>query len=140
MTQDQTHPVVALVGAENFAWLSGTFSRETTLSDVPEEILERVSGVDAVRRDFASDPAAVTAIALVTFAYAMADKPQEARHGSNDLLLVKVLARGEMARRRGERTLDNPLWGAPLYELITGDVGDRIRATRFMTNPGPAPE
>ena len=140
MTHAPTHPIVELIGAESFAWLSGSFSKATTLEDVPGEILDRVSRVNAVQRDFASNPAAVTAIALVTFAYSLAGKPQEARYGSNDLLLVKVLTRAEMARRNGERTLDNPFWRIPLHELITGEVGDRIRATRFMTNPGCGPE
>jgi len=140
MTHAPTHPIVELIGAESFAWLSGSFSKATTLEDVPGEILDRVSRVNAVQRDFASNPAAVTAIALVTFAYSLAGKRQEARYGSNDLLLVKVLTRAEMARRNGERTLDNPFWRIPLHELITGEVGDRIRATRFMTNPGCGPE
>jgi len=140
MTEEPIHPVVDIIGAESFAWLSEHFSIKTTLLDVPVEILERVSHVDAVRRDFASNPDAITAIALVTFAYTLAGKRQEARYGSNDLLLVKVLARGEMARRSGERTLENPFWRAPLYELVTGEVGERIRGERFMTNPAAGPE
>ncbi len=129
------NPIVNLVGEEYFSWLSRTFSRKTTLMDVPTGILERISRLDITRRDYASDANAVTAIALLTFAYEMAGKRQETRHGSNDLMLVKTLSRGELARRSKETTLDNPFWKMPLYELITGQVGDRIRSTRFMTNP-----
>jgi len=135
MNKAETDPIVELVGAEAFSWLSRRFSPETTLRDVPDEILERVARVNVTRRDFASDPDAVTAIALLTFAYTLAGKTQEARHGSNDMMLVKVLARNELARRRGERELRNRYWSAPLYELVTGEVGERIRSARFMTNP-----
>jgi hypothetical protein len=48
---------------------------------------------------------------------------------------LKVLARSELSRRNGKRLSNNRLWNAPLYELITGEVGDRIRETKFMTNP-----
>ena len=140
MTEEPTHPIVEIIGAECFAWLSGDFSRKTPLFDVPEEILKRVSRVDALQRDFSSDPDAITAIALVTFAYALAEKQQEARCGTHDLLLLKVLARGEMARRGGERRLQNPFWSAPLYQLITGEVGERIRGSRTMTPPASGPE
>lgn len=135
MTHQETNPIVEMVGAEAFAWLSRRFSLETTLRDVPAEILERAARVNVARRDFASDPDAVTAIALLTFAYTLAGKTQEARHGANDMLLVKVLARNELARRRNERELRNPYWSAPLCELVTGEAGERIRAARFMTNP-----
>ncbi|MFO7783606.1 MAG: hypothetical protein ACQET7_03200 [Thermodesulfobacteriota bacterium] len=135
MNNIANNPIVDLVGEEFFSWLSRTFSRETTLMDVPAGILERISRVDVTRRDYASDPNAVTAIALLTFAYGMAGKRQEARHGPNDLMLVKALSRGELARRSGEKTSGNPLWKTPLHELITGNVGERIRAARFITNP-----
>ncbi len=138
MNDTENNPIVESIGHEAFSWLSGGFARETTLRDVPVEILERVGRVDVTRRDFASDPDAITGIALLTFAYTLAGKRQEARHGSNDLMLVKVLSRNELARRRGARPLRNPYWSAPLYELITGDVGNRIRKTRFMTNPLPS--
>jgi hypothetical protein len=140
MNETETHPVVAMVGADAFDWLSRRFSPDTTLRDVPAEILERLARVNVTRRDYASDPDAVTAIALLTFAYTLAGKTQEARHGSNDMMLVKVLSRNELARRRGERDLRNPHWSAPLCELVTGEVGERIRSARFMTNPvqGPA--
>lgn len=139
MNDAQSNPIVDLVGAEAFAWLSRRFSRDTTLQDVPEDILERVSRMDATRRDLASDPDAVTGIALLTFAYTLAGKTQEARHGTNDLMLVKVLCRNELSRRQGARTLTNPYWKAPLYDLITGPVGEGIRATPLMTNPVEAP-
>lgn len=135
MNKRTNDPIVDLVGEESFSWLSRNFSRKTTLEDVPAEVLESVSKVDIARRDYGADSNAVTAIALLTFAYAMAGKSQEARHGSNDLMLVKALSRGELDRRCGRRSAENPFWKKPLFELITGDVGDRIRAARFMTNP-----
>ena len=76
-------------------------------------------------------------IALITFAYKMADKDkvQHPKYGSNDILLLKVLAKNEVSRRKGEKLSENKLWDAPLCELITGEVGEKIRASRFMTNP-----
>jgi hypothetical protein len=135
MSEKAPDPIVDLVGREIFSWLSGVFSRKTTLMDVPEEILERISRVEVTRRDYVSDPDSVTAIALLTFAYLMAGKRQEARHGSNDILLAKALSRGELARRSGKKTSENPFWKTPVYELITGEVGDRIRARHFITSP-----
>jgi hypothetical protein len=35
----------------------------------------------------------------------------------------------------GEAISENELWDAPVYDLITGEVGEKIRETRFMTNP-----
>jgi hypothetical protein len=65
----------------------------------------------------------------------MADKVQHAKYGSNDICLLKVLAKNEVSRRKGKKLSENKLWDAPLYELITGEVGEKIRASRFMTNP-----
>lgn len=135
MNGKRRNPIVEIIGEENFAWLSGSFTTETSLDQVPEGILESVSRVDITRRDFRQDPRGITAIALVTFAYSLAGRVPEARHGSNDLMLVKVLAGKELARRRGEFNDLNPMWKRPLFELITGEVGERIRAARFMTNP-----
>ena len=139
MTNDTANPIVELIGAENFSWLCNAFSRTTRLEDVPSAILEAVSRVDVTRRNLASDPNAVTAIALITFAYGLAEKPQKAQSGPNDLMLAKLLSRNELDRRGGRKRLDNPLWERPLYELITGRVGDRIRSVRLMTTPTGAP-
>ena len=49
-----------------------------------------------------------------------------------DILLLKVLAKREKARREGREIDDHPLWDSPLYELITGQVGDRLRGMRCM--------
>jgi len=135
MTQEQQDPIVEMIGADRFAWLTNSFSRDTKLSDMPLDVLEVLSQLDAARRDLASDPNAITGIALLTFAYGMAGKRQEARHGSNDLMLVKIMARNELDRRSGKKRLENPMWSRPVVELITGEVGDRIRAEKLMTNP-----
>jgi hypothetical protein len=65
----------------------------------------------------------------------MAGKVQHPKYGSNDMLLLKVLAKNEKLKREGNALSPNRLWDAPLYELITEAVGERIRATKFMTNP-----
>jgi len=135
MTNGTANPIVDLIGLENFTWLCETFSKSTTLADVPSSILEPMSRAEATRRDLASEPNAVTAIALITFAYGLAEKTQHPHTGSNDLMLAKLLACNELDRRSGRKRLDNPLWGRPLYELITGRVGDRIRNLRLMTTP-----
>lgn len=65
-----------------------SFSPGTGLKDLPEEILDRASSVDITIRDYSRDRNAVTAIALIIFAYQLAGKNQEPRYGSNDLLLL----------------------------------------------------
>ena len=115
--------------------LANEFNEETRLKDVPQPILDRASSVDITIRDYGADQNAITSIALITFAYKMAGKVQQPKYGSNDILLLKVLAKNEKFRREGEKLSDNELWDSPLYELITDEVGDRIRATKFMTNP-----
>lgn len=139
MTGNTPNPIVDLIGEESFTWLCNTFTRTTCLEDVPSAILEAVSQADVTRRDLASDPKAVTAIALITFAYGLAGKPQKAQSGSNDLMLAKILSRNELDRRCGRKRLENPLWDRPLYELITGRVGDRIRCVPLMTTPTGGP-
>ncbi len=91
--------------------------------------------MDITLRDYTRDRNAITSIALITFAYKMAGKAQHPKYGSNDMLLLKVLAKNEKMKREGGGLSPNGLWGAPLYELLTEDVGERIRATKFMTNP-----
>lgn len=135
MNSGTPNPIVDLIGAENFTWFCDSFSKSTTLADVPLALLEPVSRVDVTRRNLASDPNAITAIALITFAYGLAEKAQKTKYVSNDLVLTKILARNELERRCGQRRLANPLWDRPLYELITGRVGDRIRTVHLMTTP-----
>jgi hypothetical protein len=130
-----TLDVIAMIGKENLQWLATEFCRETKLEDLPEEILDRASSVDITLRDYSSDRNAVTAIALITFAYQLGGKRQEPRYGSNDLLLLKVLAKREKRRRDKDKPHDHPGLDLPLFELFTGEVGEAIRATRFITNP-----
>ena len=128
-------PIVELIGKTSFDWLSRKFNKATTLSDLPYEILDRISSVDMTIRDYASDRKAITAIAVITFAYRMANKTQQASSGSKDILLLKVLAKNEKSKREEEAHVRHRLWDAPLFALITGDVGERIRAMRTMNSP-----
>ena len=132
---EATFDIVSMIGKENLQWLATEFCRDTTLKDLPEEILDRASSVDITLRDYSRDRNAVTAIALITFAYQLGGKRQEPRYGSNDLLLLKVLAGKEKRRRTGTEPYDHSGWESPLFELITGEVGEAIRATKFITNP-----
>jgi hypothetical protein len=131
----ETLDIIAVIGKGNLQWLATEFCRETRLKDLPEEILVRASNVDITLRDYSRDRNAVTAIALITFAYQLGGKRQEPRYGSNDLLLLKVLAVKEKQRRTGNEPYDHPGWDLPLFELFTGEVGEAIRATKFITNP-----
>jgi len=135
MGRAPTLGIVEMIGKENFEWLSREFDKRTTLMDVPETILERVGSVDITIRDYGGDRNAVTSIAMITFAYKMAGRVQEPKYGSNDMILLKVLARKEISRRKGGVQLQNKMWKAPLYRIITGEVGESIRATKLMTNP-----
>ncbi len=130
-----TVDVVVMIGRENLLWLATEFHRETTLKDLPEEILDRASSVNFTLRDYSRDRNAVTAIALITFAYQLGGKRQEPRYGSNDLLLLKVLANKEKQRRTENKPYDYPGWNLPLFELVTAEVGEAIRATKLITNP-----
>lgn len=135
MNQDPSGGIVESIGWENFRWLSGEFGFETRLRDVPDEILDRISMVDIAIRDYGRDPNAITAIAFITFAYKIGGKSQNPKYGTNDILLLKVLAKNEMARRAGKGISQYEQWDLPIVELITGEVGERIRETRLMTNP-----
>ncbi|MBW2118913.1 MAG: hypothetical protein JRF53_10485 [Deltaproteobacteria bacterium] len=128
-------PIVKLIGKEPFQWLSQKFNSKTTLKDIPDEILARIGSVDITTRNYAGDPNSVTCIAVITFAYKMADRVQEAPFGVKDILLLKVLAKEEKLRRKEKNRPGDGLWDAPLFELLTGKVGDRIRATRTMNSP-----
>ncbi|MFH1349301.1 MAG: hypothetical protein ABII26_00025 [Pseudomonadota bacterium] len=135
MTHTPQNQIIEIMGREIFAWLSQAFQKETRLRDIPDEILDSIRSVDVTIRDYSRDRNAIIAIALITFAYKMANKVQQPRYGSNDILLLKVLAKNEIMRRKGGKLSDHSRWESPLYELITGEVGDKIRATKFMTNP-----
>ena len=128
-------PIVGIIGKDSFKWLSKDFCKETKLKDVPGEILERIAAVSTTIRDYASDNNAITCIAVITFAYMMADKVQQARFGSKDMLLLKVLAKREKSRREGREDNQDNRWDAPLFEIITGPVGDRIREIRTINSP-----
>ena len=135
MDNDSEKGIVEIIGKDCFDWLAGEFDMDVRLKDIPDEILDRISSVNITTRDYAGDLNAITSIALITFAYKMASSIQHPKYGSNDILLLKVLAKNEKSRRKGETLSDNGVWDTPLYELITGDVGDKIRATKIMTNP-----
>jgi hypothetical protein len=129
------NPIVDLIGKDIFEWLAKTFDVRTRLRDLPDTLLDRLSAVNIALRNYTEDQNAVTSIALITFAYRLADKTQDPRYGSNDILLLKVLAKNEILRRREKKVLEHKMWDAPLYDILTGDVGETIRATRFITNP-----
>ena len=135
MNKKSDNPIVEIIGRDLFMWLSAEFTRDTRLADLPDEILDRIGDVNVTIRDYIRDKNAITAIALITFAYNMAEKEQQAMYGSNDILLVKALVKNEKARRLGKPVSESELWNAPLYDIITGAVGDKIRSTAFMTNP-----
>ncbi len=135
MKNGTKNEIVEIIGGDCFEWLSRKFHMETQLKDIPDEILALISSVDITIRDYAKDRNAIVSIALITFAYKMANKAQHPKYGSNDICLLKVLAKNEVSRRKGKKLSENKLWDAPLYELITGEVGEKIRASRLMTNP-----
>jgi hypothetical protein len=105
------------------------------LKDFPDEILTRVVSVDITARDYRLHPGALTAIAIITFAYKLAGRRQMAAFGGKDILLLKVLAQGEKERREGRERDADSFWNLSVVELITGRVGDRIRAMRSMLGP-----
>jgi hypothetical protein len=127
--------IVEAIGPDILNWLSNEFRDDTPLMDIPDEIIRRIVSVDITTRDYMSNPDAITAIAVITFAYKLSGKRQVASHGGKDILLLKVLAKGEQARREGIEPEANPLWNSPLAELITGQVGDRIRNMKCMVSP-----
>jgi hypothetical protein len=135
MVQDLATRIHDIIGTENFEWLARRFDSKTRLGDVPPQILERISAVDIAAKDFSTDRNAITAIALVTFAYGMAGKVQHPKYASHDILLVKVLAKKERQRRDGRGRSDHDAWDRPLFELITGEVGESIRRTKIITGP-----
>ncbi len=128
-------PIVGIIGKDSFKWLSKDFCKETKLKDIPGEILERIAAVDTTIRDYTNDKNTITCIAVITFSYNMTDKIQQARFGPKDMLLLKVLAKREKSRREGREDNQDSRRDAPLFELITGPVGDRIRETGTINSP-----
>ena len=127
--------IVEVIGKDVFQWLSMEFSNTTTLKDFPNEILDRIASVDITIRNYAGDKNAVTSIAVITFAYKMADKIQIASFGAKDILLLKVLAKNERLRRTRNNFIQHKILDVPFFELITGPVGERIRVMRTINSP-----
>jgi hypothetical protein len=131
----QKNEIVETIGKDTFEWLQKKFDKKITLKDLPDEILDRIAEVDMAIRDYISDKNAVTSIAVITFAYKMADMVQQPRFGPKDILLLKILAKREKTRREGKTSLYNAQLDLPLFELITGELGDRIRSMRTFNSP-----
>jgi hypothetical protein len=129
------NPIIEAIGQDSFEWLVRGFNRDTTLKDVPDEVLDRISSVDITVRNYASNRDAITSIAVITFAYKLANEAQKSQFGAKDILLLKILAKNEKLKREGKNHSRNRIWNAPLFELITGEVGGRIRAMRTMNSP-----
>jgi hypothetical protein len=127
--------IVEIIGKDTFQWLSKEFNKTTTLKDFPGEALGRIASVDITIKNYAGDKNAVTSIAIITFAYKMADKIQIASFGAKDILLLKVLAKNERLRRTGENCIQHKILDVPFFELITGSVGERIRVMRTINSP-----
>ena len=120
------------IGRDLFLWISREFEADTGLREIPGEIIDRISFLDITARDYHRDLNAVTAIALITFAYKRAGRHQDVRVGPKDLLLMKVLAKLERSRRRsGEQTCLSHI-DRSLCEIVTGEIGDRIRSMGTM--------
>ena len=128
-------PVITAIGEENFRWLAKKFNQNTRLGDIPEGIIDRVASVDITTRNYAGDANSILTIALITFAYKMANKMQMASQGGKDILLVKALVRKEKLRRGGKQVAEDKFMDLPVFELITGEVGDRVRRMPTMNSP-----
>jgi hypothetical protein len=131
----QKNEIVEAIGKDSFEWLQKKFDKSTTLKDLPDEILDRIAAVDMAIRDYISDKNAVISIAVITFAYKMADMVQQPRFGPKDILLLKMLAKREKSRRERKTGLYHAQLDLPLFELITGELGDRIRSMRTINSP-----
>jgi hypothetical protein len=131
----QKNEIVEAIGKDSFAWLQKKFDKKTTLKDLPDEILERIASVDMAIRDYMSDKNSIISIAVITFAYKIADMIQQPRFGPKDILLLKILAKREKTRREGKTGLYHAQLELPLFELITGELGDRIRSVRTFNSP-----
>jgi hypothetical protein len=131
----QENAVVEMIGRDLFEWFVRNFDKKTTLKEVPDEIIDRIASVDIATRNYATDPNSILVIALITFAYKLAEKSQMPYQGGKDILLAKALAKGEKKRRDGLNHRRSKWWDAPLYDLITGEVGERIRSLPTMNSP-----
>lgn len=129
------NPIIKTIGKDSFEWLSSKFNKETTLRDLPDEILDRIGAVDITVRNYAGNEDAIMSIAVITFAYKMANGVQQAQFGAKNILLLKVLAKKEKLRREENSHFKYRMWDTPLFKLITGEVGDRIRNMRTMDSP-----
>lgn len=129
------NPIIKTIGKDSFEWLSSKFNKETTLRDLPDEILDRIGAVDITVRNYAGNEDAIMSIAVITFAYKMANGVQQAQFGAKDILLLKVLAKKEKLRREENSHFKYRIWDTPLFKLITGEVGDRIRNMQTMDSP-----
>jgi len=129
------NPIIEAIGQGAFEWLVREFNRDTTLKDVPDEVLDRISSVDITVRNYASNRDAITSIAVITFAYKLANEAQKSQFGAKDILLLKILAKNEKLKREGKNHSRNSIWNAPVFALITGEVGERIRGMRTMNSP-----
>jgi hypothetical protein len=129
------NPIVETIGKGSFEWLSREFNKETIMKDFPDEILDRIAAVNITVRNYADNRDAITSIAVITFAYNMANRVQQAQFGTKDMLLLKVLAKKERLRREGKGHFKYGMCDTPVFELITGEVGNRIRAMRTMESP-----
>ena len=132
---NEIDPVVRLIGEETFSWLCGTFDRRTTFCQLPGDLLDRLASLDPALRDYSQDRDAVTAIAMITFCYRMAGRRQPVRDAGKDLLLLKILALKEAAVREGAASPHRMMTRIPVCELITGEVGERIRKAPCMNSP-----
>ena len=128
MTAKKENPVVKAIGEDIFWWMAETFDRKTRLRDIPDEVLDRLSAVDITVKNYEEDTNSITAIALITFAFKIAQKAQLPHEALSNITLLKVLAKNEKAGRAGKREMESPYWDSPLYELIAGEVGERIRS------------
>ncbi len=127
MNEKNENPIVRAIGEDIFWWMAETFDQKTRLRDLPDELLERLNIVDLAVRNYEEDVNSITAIALITFAYKLVGAAQRPHDAMSNIALLKVLAKNEKAARLEERELKSRYWAMPLYELITGEVGERIR-------------
>jgi len=131
----QKNEIVEAIGKDSFEWLQKKFDKSTTLKDLPDEILDSIAAVDMAIRDYLRDKNAIISIAVITFAYKLADRVPQPRFGPKDILLLKMLAQREKTRREGKTGLFHAQLDLPLFDLITGELGERIRHMRTFNSP-----
>ncbi|NCO60115.1 MAG: hypothetical protein COX16_11355 [Deltaproteobacteria bacterium CG23_combo_of_CG06-09_8_20_14_all_51_20] len=123
--------IVAEIGKRAFEWMTTSFDKTTTLADIPDELLGRLAAVDVTIRDYQRDAGSIAAIAMLTFAYRLGGRTQSPQDGPRDITLLKVLCKEEIGRRTKATSPSNPMWNLPLYEIIAGEVGQRLRKARI---------